>query len=109
MTAPGEQVIEDVTAAVYEIPTEQPEADGTLAWSSTTLVIANVSGGGRTGLGYTYGSAACGPVIEGELAVRAVVRSRRLIGRLPQVPRAAGFSVAGLLGVVTGPRQVAVE
>ena len=61
-------VVDGITAAVYQIPTDQPEADGTLAWTSTTLVIANVSGGGRSGLGYTYGSGACKPLIEGELA-----------------------------------------
>ena len=61
-------VVEGVTAAVYEVPTDRPEADGTLAWSSTTLVVARVNGGGRTGLGYTYGSGACKPLIEGELA-----------------------------------------
>jgi hypothetical protein len=25
--------VDGLTAAVYEIPTDQPEADGTLAWS----------------------------------------------------------------------------
>jgi L-alanine-DL-glutamate epimerase-like enolase superfamily enzyme len=60
--------VDGVTAAVYEVPTDQPEADGTLAWSSTTLVVAHVSGGGRTGLGYTYAASACKPLIEGELA-----------------------------------------
>jgi L-alanine-DL-glutamate epimerase-like enolase superfamily enzyme len=68
VTGGDSPVVDRVTAAVYQVPTDQPEADGTLAWSSTTLVIASVSGGGRTGLGYTYGSAACKPVIEGELA-----------------------------------------
>jgi L-alanine-DL-glutamate epimerase-like enolase superfamily enzyme len=61
-------VVDGVTAAVYEIPTDRPEADGTLAWSATTLVVAYVSGGGRTGLGYTYAASACKPLIEGELA-----------------------------------------
>ncbi len=60
--------VDGITAAVYDIPTDQPEADGTLAWSSTTLVIARVSAGGRTGLGYTYGAGACKQLIEGELA-----------------------------------------
>ena len=45
--------IEEVTAAVYVIPTDRPEADGTLAWSKTTLVTALVSAGGTAGLGYT--------------------------------------------------------
>jgi hypothetical protein len=29
--------IEDVTVAVYTVPTDAPEADGTLSWDSTTL------------------------------------------------------------------------
>ena len=61
-------VVDRVTASVYEVPTDRPEADGTLAWSATTLVVAHVSGGGRTGLGYTYAASSCKPVIEGELA-----------------------------------------
>jgi L-alanine-DL-glutamate epimerase-like enolase superfamily enzyme len=87
--------VDGVTAAVYEVPTDQPEADGTLAWSSTTLVVAHVSGGGRTGLGYTYAASACKPLIEGELAAavtghsvldtgaawQAMVRAVRNIGR----------------------------
>ena len=68
MTVRGDQVVEEVMAAVYEIPAEQPEADGTLTWSSTTLVLARVVGGGRTGTGYTYAHAGCKPLIEGPLA-----------------------------------------
>ena len=60
--------VDGVTAEVYEVPTDRPEADGTLAWSKTTLVLARVTGGGTTGLGYTYASGACKPLIEGELA-----------------------------------------
>jgi L-alanine-DL-glutamate epimerase-like enolase superfamily enzyme len=84
-----------VTAAAYEIPTDQPEADGTLAWSSTTLVVAHVTGGGRTGTGYTYAASACQPLIEGPLAAaihgmnvldtgaawQAMVRATRNMGR----------------------------
>jgi len=95
VTGTGFPVIDGVTATVYEIPTDRPEADGTLAWSSTTLVVAHVTGGGRTGLGYTYGSGACKPLIEGELAaavtgrgvldtgaaLQAMVRAVRNVGR----------------------------
>jgi L-alanine-DL-glutamate epimerase-like enolase superfamily enzyme len=63
--------VQSVTAAAYEIPTDRPEADGTLAWSSTTLVVAHVTGGGQTGIGYTYGAGACKPLIEGPLAEAA--------------------------------------
>jgi L-alanine-DL-glutamate epimerase-like enolase superfamily enzyme len=95
VTGTGFPVVDGVAATVYEIPTDRPEADGTLAWSSTTLVVAHVTGGGRTGLGYTYGSGACKPLIEGELAaavtgrgvldtgaaLQAMVRAVRNVGR----------------------------
>ena len=42
------------SARAYRIPTDQPEADGTLAWDKTTLVVVDVEAGGQTGLGYTY-------------------------------------------------------
>jgi hypothetical protein len=41
--------IENLTAAVYEIATDQPEAGGTLAWSKTTMVVAEAAGGGQRG------------------------------------------------------------
>src|SRR3954469_24983522 len=40
--------------SVFTIPTSTPEADGTLEWESTTIVIAEVFAGGKSGLGYTY-------------------------------------------------------
>ncbi|WP_055587952.1 enolase C-terminal domain-like protein [Peterkaempfera griseoplana] len=84
-----------VRAAAYRIPTDAPEADGTLAWDSTTLVVAQVDAGGRQGLGYTYADAACASLVEGLLggAVtgrdamdtgacwEAMVRAARNLGR----------------------------
>ncbi|ETB24457.1 mandelate racemase, partial [Mycobacterium avium 09-5983] len=60
--------IDEVTARVYQIPTDAPEADGTLSWSSTTLVLAEVAAGGRRGIGYTYADGACAALITGALA-----------------------------------------
>ncbi len=57
-----------VTASTYVVRTEQPEADGTLAWDSTTVVLVEVAGGGQTGLGWTYSSRACQAVVEDVLA-----------------------------------------
>ena len=51
---PGQPDVESVDIGVYEIPTDQPEADGTLAWASTTMVVVEVRGGGQSGLGWTY-------------------------------------------------------
>lgn len=60
--------IDEVTAQAYEIPTDAPEADGTFAWSSTTLILAEVVAGGRRGIGYTYAAGACRQLITGPLA-----------------------------------------
>lgn len=60
--------IDDVTAQAYEIPTDAPEADGTLPWSSTTLVLAEIAANGRRGIGYTYADGACADLINGPLA-----------------------------------------
>ena len=54
-------------ASAYRIPTEGPEADGTLAWTSTTLVVAEVQAGGHSGIGYTYSDAAAAQLINGKL------------------------------------------
>ena len=55
-------------AAAYTVPTDAPEADGTLAWTSTTLVLVQASDGQETGLGWTYGPAAVVPVVTDLLA-----------------------------------------
>ena len=60
--------IRNVSARAFEVPTDQPEADGTLAWDKTTIVIVEVEAGGTTGLGYTYAGAALVPLITGKLA-----------------------------------------
>jgi len=57
-----------VRAAAYQLPTPVPEADGTLAWDSTTIVVAEVSAEDVVGLGWTYADASCVPVITGVLA-----------------------------------------
>jgi len=60
--------IRHVAARAYKIPTDQPEADGTLEWDSTTLVLVEIEAGGRKGLGYTYADASLVPLIAGKLA-----------------------------------------
>jgi L-alanine-DL-glutamate epimerase-like enolase superfamily enzyme len=47
--------VERLEACAYAIPTDEPESDATLEWSSTTVVVVEVHAGGATGLGYTYG------------------------------------------------------
>lgn len=66
--------VERVTAAVYTIPTDQPESDGTLAWDSTTMVLVTAAAGGHTGVGWTYAGPAASQVVTGKLA--GVVQGR---------------------------------
>ena len=51
--------VEGLDVAAYTIPVDadEPESDGTLAWESTTVVVVEAHGGGRTGVGYTYADA----------------------------------------------------
>lgn len=58
-----DSVISSLETAVYRFPTENPEADGTLSWDSTEAVVVLVRGGGHRGLGWTYSTAAAGPLI----------------------------------------------
>jgi len=60
--------IERLTVSAYEIPTDEPESDGTLEWDSTTLVLVEVSAGGETGLGFTYSDVSAARLIESKLA-----------------------------------------
>ncbi|WP_135467960.1 enolase C-terminal domain-like protein [Crenalkalicoccus roseus] len=60
--------IERVSARAFTIPTDAPEADGTHAWNSTTLVVAEVAAGGQVGLGYTYAHASVASLVAHPLA-----------------------------------------
>ncbi|MGZ3461373.1 MAG: enolase C-terminal domain-like protein, partial [Archangium sp.] len=65
----GDKVpIERIEARAYEIPTDSPEADGTLSWDSTTLVAVELTAGGKRGLGYTYADASAASLINRTLA-----------------------------------------
>ncbi|WP_432994532.1 enolase C-terminal domain-like protein [Dactylosporangium sp. CA-233914] len=61
--------------AAYRIPTDGPEADGTLEWDATTMVVVHVEAAGGTGLGWTYAPAAAGRLVEELLAAHVVGRS----------------------------------
>lgn len=75
----GTAQVADVSAAAYRFPTPAPQADGTLEWDATTMVLARVRCAGVVGLGWTYADAACVPLIEGVLA-------EAVTGRAPDVP-----------------------
>ena len=53
--------------SAYTVPTETPEADGTLAWNETTLVLVRASAYGASGLGYSFADIATAHVIDAHL------------------------------------------
>jgi L-alanine-DL-glutamate epimerase-like enolase superfamily enzyme len=59
--------IASVDVHVCTIPTDGPEADGTLDWSDTTMVIAELGAGTETGFGWSYASAGAAAVIARQL------------------------------------------
>src|SRR3954452_3754549 len=63
-----DRAVEWLSVSVYTVPTDAPEADGTLAWGSTTMVLVCLGCGEHTGTGWTYGPPACADVVRDELA-----------------------------------------
>ncbi len=84
-----------LTAEVFVVPTDGPEADGTLTWDSTTVVVVEARAGDVSGLGWTYAGAGAKAVVEHHLAAvvtgadplavpgthEAMVRACRNLGR----------------------------
>ncbi len=56
-----------VAARAYAIPTDLPEADGTLSWDATTIVVATVTDGDQHGLGWTYAGAGVVDIVSDQL------------------------------------------
>ena len=88
--------VQGLEVSVYRIPTDRPEADGTIAWSSTVLVLVEaLADSGERGLGFSYASTAAAtlirdtlkqivvgmPVENVEAAWGAMIKSVRNIGR----------------------------
>jgi L-alanine-DL-glutamate epimerase-like enolase superfamily enzyme len=92
---PGGPAVAGLEAAVYVVPTDAPEADGTLSWDKTTMVLVTARAGGEQGLGWSYAAGAAAsvvtellaPVVTGRSAFdipgsnEAMVRALRNVGR----------------------------
>jgi L-alanine-DL-glutamate epimerase-like enolase superfamily enzyme len=55
--------VERLATRVFVVPTDAAEADGTLTWDSTTLVLVEASAAGHTGIGYSYAAGAAAGVV----------------------------------------------
>lgn len=68
MPGESEARIDQLEVSAYQVPTDFPEADGTLAWDSTTMVLAEATAGGQRGIGFTYANVATARLIRDHLA-----------------------------------------
>lgn len=98
--------IDSLEASAYTFPTDHPEADGTLAWDSTTMVLVRVCSGTTEGIGWTYGAGQCVGLIRDTLmplvvgrsamdvpgAYEAMIRGVRNDGR----PGLAGYAISAI-------------
>ena len=85
-----EASVDELEVRAYTVPTDAPEADGTLSWDSTTIVVVHAGAGGETGVGYTYADLATAKLIESKLA--GVVRGREALS-----PQAAWMAMVGAI------------
>ena len=85
-----EAPVEAVEVAAYTVPTDAPEADGTLSWESTTIVVVHVRAGGEQGLGYTYADLSTAKLIQSKLA--GVVEGRDAFS-----PQASWLAMVGAI------------
>jgi L-alanine-DL-glutamate epimerase-like enolase superfamily enzyme len=56
--------VDSLDVSAYVVPADQPESDGTLTWTSTCVVVVEVSAEGQRGLGFTYATPACARFID---------------------------------------------
>ena len=75
-------IVERLETCCFTIPTDEVESDGTLEWTSTTIVVVEAVGGGRRGLGWTYAPEAAEHVVNALLAPRIAGAGLDDLGRL---------------------------
>jgi L-alanine-DL-glutamate epimerase-like enolase superfamily enzyme len=106
VAAAGGAAVDAVDVSAYTIPTDAPEADGTLAWDATTIVLVQVRAGDTVGTGWTYGPAAVAYVVRDQLTgvvtgrdvwdvpgcLEAMVRATRNAGR----PGLVSYAIAAV-------------
>jgi L-alanine-DL-glutamate epimerase-like enolase superfamily enzyme len=56
--------IERIKVSAFVVPTDSPESDGTAEWDRTTLVLVEIHGGGKVGIGYTYADRATATFVD---------------------------------------------
>ena len=90
VASPSGVRVERLQVGAYTVPTDAPEADGTLAWDATTIVVVRAEAEQHVGLGYTYADLSTAKLIETKL--------KGLIdGADARAPRAAWCRMVGAI------------
>jgi L-alanine-DL-glutamate epimerase-like enolase superfamily enzyme len=66
--------IRQVDVSAYTIPTDFPEADGTIEWDATTIIIVEVHAADQVGIGFTYGDLSAAGLIDRVLSTEILGR-----------------------------------
>ena len=67
MTDEWDLPVESMNVSAFTVNTSSPEADGTLDWNDTTIVIVELSAAGIHGIGYSYADIATAELIDRKL------------------------------------------
>ncbi|MEP6879414.1 MAG: enolase C-terminal domain-like protein, partial [Nitrosospira sp.] len=76
----GGPCIARMKVSAFTIPTVTPESDGTLEWTATTLVLVEIEGGSKTGIGFTYANTATAKLIHDTLVDIVIGQNALAIG-----------------------------
>ncbi|MBS1304332.1 enolase C-terminal domain-like protein [Loktanella sp. SALINAS62] len=95
--------VSQVSVSAFRIPTDAPEADGTLRWDATTMVVCEITAAGQTGLGYSYSDVAAAhliagvlaPLLEGSSSLDTGARWRDMVDAIRNLGR-AGLSASAI-------------
>jgi L-alanine-DL-glutamate epimerase-like enolase superfamily enzyme len=72
VTATGPAVA-GVDVSTYVVPLDEPESDGTFTWTSTTVVVVELTAAdSNRGIGWTYATPACAPFVRDVLCPAVV-------------------------------------
>lgn len=76
----GGPCIARMKVSAFTIPTVTPESDGTLEWTATTLVLVEIEGESKTGIGFTYANTATAKLIHDTLVDIVIGQNALAIG-----------------------------
>ena len=103
-------LVDRIEASAFTIPTRTPESDGTLEWNRTTIIVAELTAGDATGVGYTYSDSVVAELINQRLSPFLVGRDpldiERLWLNLQVQTRNLGWS--GIMATAVSPIDTAL-